>query len=126
MSDTRYSTDHQWIRPAGDGKATVGITDYAQQQLGDVVYVELPEVGRSLAAGDVVCIVESVKAASDVHAPAAGTVVAVNGRLAEAPELVNAAPEGEGWFLVLRLRDAGELQGLMSADQYATYLARQA
>ncbi len=126
MSELKYSTDHEWIRAEGDGTATVGITDYAQQQLGDVVYVELPEAGRELAAGEEACVVESVKAAADVKVPVSGTVIAVNTRLGDAPELVNAAPEAEGWFLKLRLRDAGELQGLMSAAQYAVFLAQQA
>ena len=101
---TRYSRDHEWVRLDGD-IAVVGITDYAQEQLGDVVYVELPEVGKTLAKGDEAAVVESVKAASEVFAPVAGEVVEVNDALADEPATVNQSPEGAGWFLKLKLAD---------------------
>jgi glycine cleavage system H protein len=105
------------------GEAVVGITDYAQAQLGDVVFVELPAVGTSLVKGGDAAVVESVKAASDVYAPVSGTVTAVNAALDADPALVNSAPESDGWFFRMTLADAGELDGLMSADAYAQYCA---
>jgi glycine cleavage system H protein len=119
---TRYTKEHEWIRLDGDA-ATVGITDHAQSQLGDVVYVELPEIGKTFAAGAEAAVVESVKAASEVYAPASGEVVAVNDALADAPATVNEDAEGKGWFLKLRLADPAELDGLMTAQQYKDYLA---
>jgi glycine cleavage system H protein len=119
---TRYTKEHEWIRLDGDA-ATVGITDHAQSQLGDVVYVELPEIGKTFAAGAEAAVVESVKAASEVYAPASGEVVAVNDALADAPATVNEDAEGKGWFLKLGLADPAELDGLMTAQQYKDYLA---
>jgi glycine cleavage system H protein len=119
---TRYTKDHEWIRLDGD-TAIVGITEHAQSQLGDVVYVELPEVGKKVAAGDEAAVVESVKAASEVFAPAGGEVVAVNAALADAPATVNEDAEGKGWFLKLKLADPAELEKLMTAQQYKDYVA---
>jgi glycine cleavage system H protein len=122
MTDTRYTKDHEWIRLDGEA-ATVGITEHAQSQLGDVVYVELPEVGKTFAAGAEAAVVESVKAASEVYAPASGEVVAVNAALADAPATVNEDAEGRGWFLKLKLSDPAELDRLMTAQQYKDYVA---
>ena len=122
MTETRYSKDHEWIRLDGD-TAIVGITEYAQSQLGDVVYVELPEIGKKVAAGDEAAVVESVKAASEIYAPAGGEVVAVNDALADAPATVNEDAEGKGWFLKLKLADPAELEKLMSAQQYKDFVA---
>lgn len=118
----RYFTqDHEWIDVDGDS-ATVGITDYAQGQLGDVVFVEVPEAGRSVAKGDDAAVVESVKAASDVYAPVSGTVTEGNAGLDADPSLVNSAPEGEGWFFRMTLSDPSELEGLMDAAAYQAYV----
>ena len=122
MTDTRYTKDHEWIRLDGDA-ALVGITEHAQSQLGDVVYVELPAVGKKVAAGEEAAVVESVKAASEVYAPAGGEVVAVNDALADAPATVNEDAEGKGWFLKLKLGDPAELEKLMTAQQYKDYVA---
>lgn len=120
---TRYFTsEHEWIEVAG-GDATVGITDYAQGQLGDIVFVELPEAGRQLAKGKDAAVVESVKAASDVYSPVSGTVTEANAKLEEDPSLVNSDPEGEGWFFRLQISDEGELQGLMDEAGYKTFVA---
>lgn len=118
----RYTRDHEYISVEGD-TGTVGITDYAQTKLGDVVFVELPAVGRKLSKGDEAAVVESVKAASEVFCPVSGEVVSVNSELEEAPGAVNEDPAGRGWFLKVRLSDPGELEGLMSEAQYAEYLA---
>ncbi len=119
---SRYFTqDHEWIDVDGD-TATVGITDYAQGQLGDIVFVEVPDAGRTLAKGDEAAVVESVKAASDVYSPVAGTVTEGNAALADQPDLVNTDPEGEGWFFRLTIADAGELDGLMDAAGYAAFV----
>jgi glycine cleavage system H protein len=118
---TRYFTkDHEWIAIDGD-TATVGITDYAQSQLGDITFVELPAEGAMLGKGDSVSVVDSVKAASDVYAPVSGTVSAVNAALADQPELVNSAAEGDGWLWRMTLADAAELDGLMDATAYRAY-----
>ena len=122
MSTTHYTKDHEWIRVDGNN-AVMGITDYAQEQLGDVVYVELPDVGKSVGAGDEAAVVESVKAASEVYAPVSGEVVEVNEALADAPNGVNDDATGAGWFVKLRLSDASELEKLMSEDEYKSYLA---
>ncbi|WP_310497191.1 glycine cleavage system protein GcvH [Sandarakinorhabdus sp.] len=120
---TRYFTaEHEWIDVSGD-TATVGITDYAQGQLGDVVFVELPETGCSVTKGGEAAVVESVKAASDVYAPVSGTVTQGNAALADDPALVNAAPEGEGWFFKLTLSDPSELDGLMDTAAYQAFVA---
>jgi glycine cleavage system H protein len=122
MPTTRYTKDHEWIRLDGDA-ATVGITKYAQEQLGDVVFVELPEIGKAFAKGAEAAVVESVKAASEVYAPASGEVVAVNDALADTPATVNEDAEGKGWFMRLKLTDPAELDQLMSEAQYKDYLA---
>jgi glycine cleavage system H protein len=117
MTELRFTSEHEWIRRDGD-VATVGITDYAQNQLGDVVYVELPEIGRHLDKGAEAAVVESVKAASEVYAPLSGEVVAVNETLAGEPAKVNADPMGEGWFFKLRLDNPEELATLMDEEAY--------
>ena len=114
----KYTEDHEWIRLDEDGLATVGITNYAQQQLGDLVFVELPELDRDVAQGEETVVIESVKAAGEVKAPVAGTVVKVNEALNDEPNLVNTDPAGDGWFLRLRLADPNELDGLMDDDAY--------
>jgi glycine cleavage system H protein len=120
---TRYFTkDHEWIAIDGD-EATVGITDYAQGQLGDITFVELPGEGASVSKGDSAAVVDSVKAASDVYAPASGTVTAVNAALSDTPELVNSAAEGDGWLWRMTLSDAGELEALMDEVAYREYVA---
>jgi glycine cleavage system H protein len=115
-----FTKEHEWIRVEGD-TATVGITDFAQAQLGDVVFVEVPEAGRQVAKGGEAAVVESVKAASDVYAPVSGEVVEGNQALVDAPDLVNTDAEGEGWFFRLRLTDTSELDGLMDADAYKAF-----
>ena len=122
MSGLKYSKDHEWVRVEGD-VGTVGISDYAQEQLGDVVYVELPEVGTTVAQNDEAAVVESVKAASEVYAPVSGEVVEVNQALEDAPALVNGDPTGEGWFLKLRIGAPGELDALMDEGAYAEYVS---
>src|ERR671916_2499359 len=117
----RYTKDHEYIRVEGD-TGTVGITDYAQSQLGDVVFVELPEVGKSVAKGGEAAVVESVKAASEIFAPVSGEVVAVNTDLEGAPGTVNEDPSGKGWFLKLKLKDPAELESLMSEEQYQEFV----
>ena len=118
----RYFTDeHEWIEVDGD-VATVGITDYAQGQLGDIVFVELPAVGTAITKGKDAAVVESVKAASDVYAPIDGEVTETNGALEEDPALVNTAPEGEGWFFKMTIADAGQLEGLMDAAAYKAFI----
>ena len=119
---TRYTKEHEWIRLDGD-TAIVGITEHAQSQLGDVVFVELPEIGKKFAAGAEAAVVESVKAASEVYAPASGEVVAVNDALADAPATVNEDAEGKGWFLKLKLADPSELEKLMTVQQYKDFVA---
>ena len=116
-----FSKDHEWLDVTGDA-ATVGITDYAQGQLGDVVFVEVPDVGRVVTKGKEAAVVESVKAASDVYSPASGTVTEANAALTEDPALVNTAPEGEGWFFKLTLSDLSELEGLMDAGTYKAWV----
>lgn len=116
-AELRYTRSHEWLRSEGD-TLTVGITEHAQDQLGDLVFVEVPEVGSTQAAGDACAVVESVKAASDVYAPVAGEVVAVNEALADTPELVNSDPYGEGWLFKLRVDDAASVQALLDADGY--------
>ena len=121
---TRYFTeDHEWIEVDGQ-TATVGITDYAQSQLGDIVFVEVPEEGKEIAKGDEAAVVESVKAASDVYSPVSGTVLEGNAALGDNPGLVNEEPEGDGWFFKLTLSDPEELQGLMDETAYAAFVAK--
>jgi glycine cleavage system H protein len=124
MSDIRYSKEHEWVRVDGQ-VATVGISDHAQQQLGDVVFVELPEVGREVAQNAAMAVVESVKAASDVYAPISGKVVEVNGALSDDPALVNGDAEGAGWFCKLEITKPDELEGLMDAGAYRTFAETQ-
>jgi len=121
MSDLKFTEDHEWILLDGD-IGTIGISDYAQEQLGDVVFVELPEVGAVLAKGDEAAVIESVKAAAEVYAPVDGEVTEVNAALNDDPSLVNSDAEGKGWFLKMRLSDPGALKDLMDEDDYATYV----
>ena len=116
-SDLKYTKDHEWIRADG-GHATVGITDYAQKSLGDVVYLELPDVGRTLKKGEVFGTIESVKAVSELYAPVSGEVLEINGRLDAEPALVNTEPYGNGWMIKLRMSDEGEKSGLLDAGAY--------
>ena len=117
----RYSKEHEWIRVEGE-VATVGITQYAQEQLGDVVFVEVPQAGRKVAKGEACAVVESVKAASDIYAPVSGEVVEANAALADSPGDVNAEPMGKGWFFKLRLTNRGELDSLLDEAGYAAYV----
>ncbi|HZG47483.1 MAG TPA: glycine cleavage system protein GcvH [Allosphingosinicella sp.] len=119
-----YTKEHEWVRIEGDS-GTVGITDFAQGQLGDIVFVEVPEAGRQVDKGGDAAVVESVKAASDVYAPVSGEVIEGNDALADEPSLVNTDPEGEGWFFKLRLSDPSQLEGLMDSDAYRTFCADQ-
>jgi len=116
-----FTKDHEWISVEGDS-ATVGITDFAQAQLGDVVFVEVPPAGTEVAKGKEAAVVESVKAASDVYAPVSGQVIEGNGALEADPALVNTSPEAEGWFFKLKLSDPAELEGLMDADAYKAFV----
>jgi glycine cleavage system H protein len=118
----KYTKDHEWIKVEGD-TATVGITEHAQEQLGDVVFVELPAVGKKLEKGGDAAVVESVKAASEVYAPVSGEVIAVNKELEGDPALVNRGAEGDGWFMKLKLKDKGELDGLMDKAAYDKFVA---
>jgi glycine cleavage system H protein len=117
----KFTKDHEWVSLDGD-IATVGISAHAAEALGDVVFVETPEVGKTVSKGDSFAVVESVKAASDVYAPVSGEVVEANGALADAPETVNASPEGEGWFAKIKVSDASELDGLMDKAAYDAFL----
>ena len=122
MSRIRYTADHEWLRLEEDGSATVGITDHAQQQLGDLVFVELPEVGRELAQGEEAAVIESVKAAGEIKSPIGGTVSAVNEALADDPAAANADPLGEGWFYRLQSADATQFDALLDAEAYAALI----
>lgn len=117
----RYTREHEWVRLNGD-IATVGISDYAQEQLGDVVYVELPEVGKSFEKGAEACVIESVKAASEVFAPVAGEVVEVNAALNDEPGTVNSSPEGDGWFMKMKVANVADVNELMDGDAYEAFL----
>ena len=121
MASVRYSEEHEWVRLDGD-VATIGITDYAQQQLGDVVFVEVPQVGRKVEKGESVAVVESVKAASDIFAPVSGEVVEANAALADSPGDVNAEPMGKGWFFKIRIADKAQLDGLMDEAAYDAFV----
>jgi len=118
-ADLKYVASHEWIRLESDGTVTVGITDFAQDQLGDVVFVELPEVDSEVTADQDIAVVESVKAASDIYAPLTGKIIAVNEDLADAPEKVNEDPYGDAWFFKMELADAADLDKLLDADGYA-------
>ena len=117
-TDLRYATTHEWVRPEGDGVFTVGISDHAQDLLGDMVFVELPDVGDAVTTGDDVAVAESVKAASDVYSPIAGEIVEVNEDLEDSPELVNSDPYGDGWLFKIKADDASEVDGLLDAESY--------
>ncbi|MGH3830045.1 MAG: glycine cleavage system protein GcvH [Pseudonocardiaceae bacterium] len=121
----RYSRDHEWVLASGNGVVRVGITDYAQKQLGDIVFIELPQAGDSVARGDAVGTLESVKAVSEVYAPVTGKLVARNDALDDNPELVNSDPYGEGWMLEISLVDASAMDSLLSAADYRTFIAEQ-
>ena len=118
-SELKFLSSHEWVKVEEDGTVTIGVSDHAQEALGDVVFVELPEVGVVLTAGDEAGVVESVKAASDIYAPVTGEVIAINELLEEAPETVNADPYVEGWFFKLKLEDKGELDNLLDSEAYA-------
>ncbi len=122
MSEIKYTEEHEWLRTEEDGNVTVGITDYAQEQLGDVVYVELPEVGSTINAGDDAAVVESVKAAGEVKSPIAGEIISVNEQLADEPELVNSQAMTGGWFFSIKPGDPAALDGLMSEADYTAFL----
>jgi glycine cleavage system H protein len=122
MAEVKYSEDHEWISIEGD-VGTVGITDFAQEQLGDIVFVELPEAGTALGKGDQAGVVESVKAASEIYAPMAGEIVEANDILADTPETVNAEAESGGWFFKIKLADMTELDGLMDEAAYRAFIA---
>jgi glycine cleavage system H protein len=124
MANIKFTKDHEWIRIEGD-VAVVGITDYAQQQLGDVVFVELPDVGKALERGKDAAVVESVKAASEVYAPVDGQVTEVNALLQDQPDTVNTDPQGTGWFFKIKLADTAQLDGLMSEAEYNAMIAEQ-
>ena len=121
MADTKYTQEHEWIRVEGD-VGTIGITQYAQEQLGDVVFVDVPQAGRKVAKGEACAVVESVKAASDIYAPVSGEVVEANAALADSPGDVNAEPMGKGWFFKIKLSDKGELAGLMDEAAYNDFV----
>ncbi len=122
--DLRYTKEHEWVR-VDDGIGTVGITDYAQDQLGDVVYVDLPSPGKQLSQLAVFGEIESVKAVSELYAPISGEVVESNGALADKPELINESPYSEGWLMKLRLGDEGEIEKLLTAEQYSDFIERE-
>lgn len=121
MTEVKYSEEHEWIRVEGD-TGTIGITQYAQEQLGDVVFVDVPAAGRKVAKGEAVAVVESVKAASDIYAPVSGEVIESNAALADTPGDVNAEPMGKGWFFKIKMSDKGELAGLMDEAAYEAFV----
>lgn len=122
MNELKYTKAHEWLRLDADGTLTVGISNYAQEQLGDVVYVELPEVDRAINTGDDMAVVESVKTAGEIKAPVSGTVTEINERLANEPEIVNSDPLGEGWFFRMKVTDPAELDACMDESAYDEYL----
>lgn len=124
-SDLKYASSHEWVRQEDDGTVTVGISDHAQDSLGDLVFVETPEIDSTVEAGEACAVVESVKAASDVYAPVAGTIVDTNSQLQDAPELVNTDPYGEGWIMRIRVDDPDALEELMDADDYEHFIAEE-
>ena len=125
-SNLRFASSHEWVLDNGDGTVTMGISEHAQELLGDVVFVELPEVGREVAAGEEFSLVESVKAASDIYAPVGGEVIAINEALEDEPETVNNEPFDGGWIVKIKLADAAELDALLDADAYAATIAEEA
>ncbi|MEE4638576.1 MAG: glycine cleavage system protein GcvH [Wenzhouxiangella sp.] len=120
--DLRFSESHEWVSDEEEGVVKVGITDHAQEQLGDLVFVELPEEGATFGQGDACAVIESVKAASDIYTPVSGEIVAVNQAVLDAPEIINNDPYGDGWLFSVRLEDADEVDGLMNADGYADHI----
>ncbi|KXO09431.1 MULTISPECIES: glycine cleavage system protein GcvH [Marinobacter] len=122
-ADLKYIETHQWVRVDADGTATVGITDFAQEQLGDVVYIGVPEVGATVNGGEEAGVAESVKSASDVFSPVTGEVIEINEKLEDEPEIVNEDPYGDGWMFKVKLADKGELDGLMDAAAYGEHVA---
>lgn len=122
MSGRKYTDEHEWIEIDGD-VGTIGISNYAQEQLGDIVFVDLPEPGRALAQGDEAAVIESVKAASELYAPVDGEVTAANEKLGEEPGLVNSDPTGNGWFIKIKLGDPSQLEGLMDEDAYQQFIS---
>ena len=125
-TELKYAKSHEWVRDEGDGTVFVGITDHAQEQLGDLVFVELPEVGETLTAGSECAVVESVKAASDIYSPVSGEVVAVNQTLEDAPETVNEDAYGDGWLFRVEISDESDIDELMDADTYAGFIESEA
>lgn len=117
-AELRYANTHEWVRPEGEGVFTIGITEHAQELLGDMVFVELPDLGDEISAGDDVAVAESVKAASDVYAPITGEVVGINEELEESPELVNSDPYGDGWLFKVKAEDPAEVEALLTAEDY--------
>lgn len=124
-TDLRYTNSHEWVRDNGDGTVTVGITDHAQEQLGDLVFVETPEIGNTVEAGDACAVVESVKAASDIYAPLSGEIIETNAALTDEPELVNSDAFGEGWIYQIRMEDEDALTQLLDAEAYEALAAEE-
>lgn len=122
-SELKYTKSHEWVRDENDGSVSIGITDHAQELLGDLVFVELPEVGSEIAAEEAVCVVESVKAASDVYMPVSGEVVEINDALADTPETINDSPYDDGWLIKVKLSNPDELEDLMDSDAYEAEIA---
>lgn len=123
--DLRYSQEHEWVRVESDNRARIGITDYAQRELGDVVFVDLPQVGDQVSAGDAFAVVESVKAVSDIYAPVSGKVVEVNEALTSHPELINSGPYGDGWIAVIEMEAPSELDDLLDAEGYRKHVGEE-
>ena len=121
MSETRYTTDHEWARSEEDEIATIGITEFAQEQLGDIVFIDLPETGSIFDAGEEIAVIESVKAAAELKTPLTGEIVEVNEELADSPELVNESPTDEGWFCKIQMSETSEFDALMNEQQYEDY-----
>ena len=119
-TELRYASTHEWIRPEGEGVFTVGITEHAQELLGDMVFLDLPDEGDAISTGDDCAVAESVKAASDIYAPITGEIIAINEALEDTPELVNSDPYGDGWLFKVKAEDANEFEGLLDAEAYAT------
>lgn len=124
MSELKFTEDHEWARAEGDDIVVVGITDYAQEQLGELVYVELPEVGGEVSQGDEAAVIESVKAAGEVKSPVSGTIVEVNESLSDSPEVVNTDPTGDGWFYKVKMSDPAELESLLDEQAYKDLVAQ--
>jgi len=124
-SELKYTKSHEWVRDENDGSVSIGITDHAQELLGDLVFVELPEVGSEMSAEDAVCVVESVKAASDVYMPVSGEVIEINDALADTPETINDSPYDDGWLIRVKLSNPDELDELMDADAYEAEIAEE-